>query len=106
DLVTLAEAHGIPAMRINDAADLDHKIGEALQHPGPLLCDIHVVENEQLWPKSAALPQPDGSMLSMPLEDMLPLLSREELRANMLVPLDPASEKVPPSLIASMRKAT
>jgi acetolactate synthase-1/2/3 large subunit len=52
-----------------------------------------------LAPKVAALPQADGSMLSMPLEDMSPLLSREELRANMLIPLLPASEAVSPEQI-------
>jgi acetolactate synthase-1/2/3 large subunit len=37
-------------------------------------------------------------MRSMPLEDMSPLLPRDELRANMIVPLDPASESVPDHL--------
>ncbi len=94
DFVALAAAYGIAAMRIDDAADLDRKIDQVLAERGPLLCDVHVATDEILWPKSAALPQPDGSMLSMPLEDMSPLLPRDELRANMLVPLDPASEKV------------
>ncbi|MEJ2626017.1 MAG: thiamine pyrophosphate-dependent enzyme [Pseudolabrys sp.] len=94
DLVALAQVHGIPASRIEDAADLDAKVQAVLAEPGPYLCDVSVVADEVLWPKSSALPQPDGSMLSMPLEDMSPLLSREELRANMLVPLDPASEKI------------
>jgi acetolactate synthase-1/2/3 large subunit len=40
------------------------------------------------------MPQADGSMISMPLEDMWPLLPRDELRENMLIPLDPASEQV------------
>ena len=55
--------------------------------------------DEALFPKSAALPQADGSMRSMPLEDMSPLLPRDEFRANMVVPLHPASEAVPEHLI-------
>ncbi len=43
--------------------------------------------------------QADGSMISMPLEDMSPLLPRDEFRANMLVPLDPASEAAPAHLV-------
>jgi len=39
------------------------------------------------------LPQPDGSMLSMPLEDMSPLLPLAQLQAEMLVPLSEASLK-------------
>lgn len=100
DLSQVARAFGIESMRVEDAADLQRTVRDALAHPGPLLVDVQVMKDEALWPKSAALPQKDGSMLSMPLEDMSPLLSREELRANMLVPLDPASESVPPHLIA------
>jgi acetolactate synthase-1/2/3 large subunit len=55
--------------------------------PRPCLVDLHVATDEQLSPKAAALPQKDGSMLSMPLEDMSPLLSLEELEAEMLTPL-------------------
>ena len=104
DLVAVAQAFGIPAMRIDDAAGLDEKIADVLAHPGPFICDVHVFANEALAPKSAALPQPDGSMISMPLEDMSPLLSREELRENMLVPLDPISENLPASLVEMTRK--
>jgi len=40
------------------------------------------------------MPQADGSIISMPLEDMSPLLPREVLRKEMIVPLHPASEKI------------
>lgn len=99
DFVKVAEAFGIPALKISDASQLREQVRYVLSQRGPLLCDVHVLSNEALWPKSAALPQPDGSIVSMPLEDMSPLLSREELRANMLVPLDPASESVSKELI-------
>ncbi len=99
DIVAVATAIGIPAMQISDAANLREGVRFALAQAGPFLCNVRVMSNEALWPKSAAIPQPDGSMLSMPLEDMSPLLPREELRENMMVPLDPASEAVDPSMI-------
>lgn len=92
DLCKVSEAHGIPALKVLDAKNLRSTVREVLSMPGPVLCDIHLINDEALLPKSAALPQPDGSIISMPLEDMTPLLSLEELRSNMLVPLDPASE--------------
>jgi acetolactate synthase-1/2/3 large subunit len=63
-----------------------------------------VEPDADLWPKAAALPQADGTMRSMPLEDMSPLLSREELRDNMIVPLDPASEDIPEHLLDRRRE--
>jgi acetolactate synthase-1/2/3 large subunit len=94
DFVAVATAMGLAAMSIRDASELREGIQRALAHDGPILCDIHVTRNEALLPKAAALPQPDGTILSMPLEDMTPLLPRDELRAQMLVPLSRESEDV------------
>ena len=99
NLVALARTFGWDAFAISDVADLRDGIRRALDHEGPLLVDVRVIETEALFPKSAALPQADGSMRSMPLEDMSPLLPRDEFRANMIVPLDPASENVPEHLL-------
>ena len=98
NFVSLARQFGWDSFAIDDLADLRPGIQRALAHKGPLLVDVRLIENEALFPKSAALPQADGSMLSMPLEDMSPLLPRDEFRANMIVPLDPASESVPSHL--------
>lgn len=94
DLVKLAEAIGLEAIRINDASELDEKIQYVLDHPGPILCDVTIIKDEALWPKVSAIPQVNGSMISMPLEDMSPLLSLAQLKKEMLVPLAEASEYV------------
>ena len=99
DFHALAKTFGWDAFRLDTVEDLRAGILRARDHAGPLLVDVHVMQDEALFPKSAALPQADGSMRSMPLEDMSPLLPRDEFRANMLVPLDPASEAVPEHLI-------
>ncbi|MDD5363749.1 MAG: thiamine pyrophosphate-binding protein [Gallionellaceae bacterium] len=91
DLQKLARAYGIPAMRIEDAAGLREGVQRALQEPGPFICEVMLMPDETLWPKVAAIPQPDGSMISMPLEDMSPLLPLETLQAEMQVDLLPAS---------------
>ncbi len=40
------------------------------------------------------MPQANGSMISMPLEDMTPLLSLEQLKQEMLVSLADISQQV------------
>lgn len=99
DLVALAKTFGWDAFALDDVSDLRDGIRRARDHKGPLLVDVRVMQDEALFPKSSALPQADGSMRSMPLEDMSPLLPRDEFRANMIVPLDPASESVPGHLV-------
>jgi len=93
DLVKLAEAIGLDAVRINDASELDEKIQYVLNHPGPILCDVTIIKDEALWPKVSAIPQANGSMISMPLEDMSPLLEFEMLEREMLVGVSEASKQ-------------
>ena len=42
--------------------------------------DIKIIEEEALWPKVSVIPKNDGSLISMPIEDMTPLLQLQELR--------------------------
>ena len=91
DLVRLSDALGIPAMRIERAEDLAAGLARAVRERGPFVCDVVLSSSETLAPKVAAIPQPDGSMLSMPLEDMSPLLPLDELTREMGGTPDPRS---------------
>lgn len=93
DIVAVAKAIGLDTLVIDDASQLDEKIKLALNHPGPLICDVRLISDEALWPKVAAIPQADGSMISMPLEDMSPLLDEAVLRSEMQSELSKASLK-------------
>jgi acetolactate synthase I/II/III large subunit len=92
DLEKVAATYGLPFRRIEDAAELAQALDEVAARPQAMIVDVRLTPNEVLAPKCAALPQADGSMLSMPLEDMSPLLSLDELTAQMVVPLLPQSE--------------
>lgn len=87
DLEKVAATYDLPFLRITDAAELKSKLQQALSQPRPLLVDVRLISNEVLAPKVSALPQPDGSMISMPLEDMSPLLPLGTLRTEMIVAL-------------------
>ena len=89
DFIGLAKALGIDCVSVKDMTELTPD----LFIPGLRIIDVQLEEQEVLTPKVAAIPQPDGSMLSMPLEDMSPLLPRAVLRKEMLIPLLAASER-------------
>lgn len=91
DLEKVAATYDLPFLRITDAAELKRKLQLALSKPRLLLVDVQLISDEALAPKVSALPQPDGSMISMPLEDMTPLLPLEVLQAEMIVPLSELS---------------
>jgi acetolactate synthase-1/2/3 large subunit len=87
DLERIAAVYDLPYQRIDDARNIDAALSTALALPRPCLIDVRLIGNETLAPKSAAIPQADGSMMSMPLEDMSPLLSLRQLEQEMLIPL-------------------
>lgn len=90
ELEMLSATYGLPFVRIGDASALPALAG-ILATPGPRIVEVVLTPNETLAPKVAALPQADGSMHSMPLEDMSPLLPLNKLSREMIVPLEPAS---------------
>lgn len=90
DLISLASAIGIECLRVTDLSDLK----SSLFLNKLRIIEIVLEESVVLSPKVSAIPQSDGSIISMPLEDMSPLLSRNALRNEMLVPLHYSSEVI------------
>ena len=50
-----------------------------------MLCEVFVSAKQPYEPKSAAKRLEDGTLVSPPLEDMAPFLSKKELRENMII---------------------
>jgi len=94
DLEQVAAVYDVPFLRINDAGQLASGLAAALELPRPCLIDVRLLENETLAPKATAIPQADGSIISMPLEDMSPLLPLAQLQAEMIVELQEQSRLV------------
>jgi len=85
DLCKVAAAFGLATMRIETQANLRDEVRRVIETPGPVVCDVMVIPDEVRGPRLSSKQMPDGSMVSLPLEDLWPFLSREEFRANMLV---------------------
>lgn len=93
DLEAVASTYNLAYAKISTAHQLEQQMQFAMDKSWPMILEIELVHSETLAPKVAAIPQPDGSMLSMPLEDSSPLLPLEVLQAEMLIPLTEQSLK-------------
>ena len=62
-------------------------IDEDLEIEGQLFAEIFTDTNQIFEPKSATKKMEDGSLKSAALEDMAPLLSKDELASTMFIPL-------------------
>jgi acetolactate synthase-1/2/3 large subunit len=50
DFVALANAYGIPAWRVSEAADLESVLDAAEATPGPCLLDLRIASEEMVFP--------------------------------------------------------
>ena len=87
DIVAIGKAYGIPSYRI-DNHDFAETMHQVLASEGPVLCEVQIDPEQPSEPKLGSRQLPDGSIVTAPLEDMSPLLDRQELARNMLIPLE------------------
>jgi acetolactate synthase-1/2/3 large subunit len=81
----LASAYGLPYFRLSGNQELCEKLPKIFGIKGPVLVEVMLDPFEVLGPKAASRQQPDGTMVSEPLDNMAPFLSQEEMMSNMLV---------------------
>ncbi len=96
DFSALATAFGMPAFTIRTWEDFEVVIPQVQVHNGPLICEVFTHPEQLFVPKLSLALQPDGSIISPPLEDLSPLLPREELRENMIIGMHAKSENISP----------
>jgi len=84
DMMKIAEAHGIPGVRLESQENMRPRIQEALDHRGPFICEIMMDRDQEQIPKIISRRRPDGTMEQTPLEDMYPFLDRAEFEENMI----------------------
>ncbi len=81
EFTRLAGGFGIPSSQVGRDADLPGAVRAALAGDGPHLCEVMIDKQQQFAPKLSSRRLEDGSMVSSPLEDLIPFLSDEELEA-------------------------
>jgi acetolactate synthase-1/2/3 large subunit len=79
DSLKIAKAYGIKGVRIKTVKEMDKKIREVLNFPGPVICDVIMQEWQLIVPRVASEKGADGKMVSRPYEDMFPYLPADEL---------------------------
>ena len=90
----LAKAFGIEAFTIKTWADFESVIPQVMAYQGPVICDVFIHPEQLFVPKLSLAIQQDGTIVSPPLEDLTPLISRDELCRNMLIGIHSKSESL------------
>ena len=85
DFSKIAAAFDMPAFQIRSWDECDVTLAEVQAASGPVICEVFMHPEQLFSPKLSLATKPDGSMVSPPLEDLSPLVSRDELERAMLV---------------------
>lgn len=92
DFSKLATAFSIPSFQIRTWEQFDEVIPKVQAMAGPVICEVFTHPEQPLVPKLSLAVREDGSLVSPPLEDLSPLLPRDELAKNMIVGMHPKSK--------------
>ena len=83
----IAEAFGFPYYSANSNEEMKQVVHKVLETSGFTFCEIFT-DTVQVWePKSSTKRLEDGTLVSPPLEDLAPFLTREELLENLFISL-------------------
>ena len=83
DFAAVAEAYGIPAIRLIEPNALDETIAEVLATDGPIVCHVLLDPKQGFEPRIKSRVMPDGTIVSPALDDMFPFLDPDEHARNM-----------------------
>lgn len=84
DIKRVARSFGIATAQLKNHNGIRDKIQEILQMEGPVVCEVMVSPDQVTAPRVSSRQRKDGSMESLPMEDLWPFLNREEFELNML----------------------
>jgi len=96
DYSKVAAAFDLPAVQIRTWEDFDREIPKVLAASGPVICEVFMHPEQFFHPKLGVSVQPDGSLISPPLEDLSPFLPRETVEANLCIPMHEKSKQIAP----------
>ena len=77
DYCKVAQAYGLPHVRITASDDIKKKISEVLEMEGPVICEVMLEEFAELAPRIASRVMPDGSLKAAEFDDLYPFLEKE-----------------------------
>jgi acetolactate synthase I/II/III large subunit len=87
DIIKVVQAYGFKTEIIDNHDTMQERIEKTLETPGPVLCEVKLLHEYIFAPKLSSERKPDGKLVSKPLEDLYPFLSRDEFKKNMIIPI-------------------
>ncbi|MGL6298031.1 MAG: thiamine pyrophosphate-binding protein [Methanobacteriaceae archaeon] len=89
DLKKICNAYGIKYIAMDKIDKMEEQFKEIYDTDEPIVCELFSIRDQEIIPSVSSLRKDDGTMVSKPIEDMYPFLSRGEFKKEMIInPLD------------------
>lgn len=85
DLEKIANAYEIPYLRASNLKELNSVLEQSSNINECIICEIMCWEDDPFPMAKGKLPRKDGIRVPVPLEDMAPLIPREEFESEMVI---------------------
>ena len=85
EIEKIAYAYGLPYYKLETSNDLNNKLKEILSLEGYALIEVICPFKQDIVPSSSAKQNEEGKIVSQPLENMFPFLSKEEFKNEMII---------------------
>lgn len=82
----VCEAMGLETLTISASGDIDGQLREAFSRPGPVVCNVEIDPGQKLYPVTK---------FGFPLENQMPFMREDLLRAQMLIEPFSKGDRVP-----------
>jgi acetolactate synthase-1/2/3 large subunit len=90
----LLPAFGYDYFNLKDNKDTDNTIKVFLNHNKPAVLEVFMDPEQGFLPKVKGVKKEDNTILPSPIEDMSPLLSKQQLEDSMLVKISEKSNQI------------
>jgi len=85
DIEKIANSYGIKYYKLDNHNNIVNNVEEILNDNGPSICEVIMLHTHESLPRNSTHKREDGTFVSLPMEDLLPLLPRDEFEENMSV---------------------
>lgn len=86
NILKVAEAYGFQTCSIQNHDGIRERVQRVLDLPGPIVCAVNVSSDQVTAPRATSSVRSDGTIVSLPMEDMAPRLPRDVFLSEMLIP--------------------
>lgn len=94
DFKKVAAAFNMKYYSIKNWKDFNNQIPKILKEKKAIICDVMMDPEQFFYPKLSTAITKEGKIISPPLEDLSPLVSRSNLKKSMIIPIHKKSKNL------------